>query len=56
VGVYHHGVIGDLGYLVLVVSDYAQRLVAGNSIVVTYVLGYALSALLIFLIKIFIGI
>lgn len=39
-----------------VVSDYAQRLVSGNSVLVTYVLGYALSGLLIFLIRLFIGI
>jgi len=89
VGVYHHGVLGDLWSLgwqayqqgnisfiglfvelasalnrllidtsqgvAPVVTEYAQRLVAGNSIVVTYVLGYALSALLIFLIRLFTG-
>lgn len=37
------------------VADYASRLVAGNSVLVTYVLGYALSALLIFLIRLFTG-
>nr|WAY16594.1 putative RNA-dependent RNA polymerase [Rhizoctonia solani mitovirus 115] len=42
--------------VVPVISEYAQRLVVGNSVVVTYVLGYALSALLIFLIRLFIGI
>lgn len=39
-----------------VITEYTQRLVSGNSFLVTYVLGYALSALLIFLIRIFIGI
>lgn len=37
------------------VTEYASRLVAGNSVLVTYVLGYALSALLIFLIRLFTG-
>jgi hypothetical protein len=89
VGVYHHGLLGELvsfgwnayqvgnislpGLLLHLwaamnellvqtaqnitpqLTEYTQRLVAGNNFLVTYVLGYALSALLIFLIRLFTG-